>query len=89
MGNNPSKFKDNLKNPVEQVSWDDAQAFCKKLNQLTGKNFRLPTEAEWEYACRAIPPTPLEKATVYTQVESELVSIRAEWTQTVAARVLR
>ncbi|MFM7438894.1 MAG: SUMF1/EgtB/PvdO family nonheme iron enzyme, partial [Snowella sp.] len=53
MGNNPSKFQDNPKNPVEQVSWDDAQEFCQKLNQLTGKKYRLPTEAEWEYACRA------------------------------------
>jgi formylglycine-generating enzyme required for sulfatase activity len=54
MGNNPSEFKNNPKNPVEQVSWNDAKEFCKKLNQLiTGKDFRLPTEAEWEYACRA------------------------------------
>jgi formylglycine-generating enzyme required for sulfatase activity len=54
MGKNPSNFKDNPKNPVEQVSWNDAQEFCKKLNQLiAGKDFRLPTEAEWEYACRA------------------------------------
>jgi formylglycine-generating enzyme required for sulfatase activity len=53
MGNNPSNFKDDPKNPVEQISWDDAQEFCKKLNQLTGKEYRLPTEAEWEYACRA------------------------------------
>ncbi|MEB3190581.1 MAG: SUMF1/EgtB/PvdO family nonheme iron enzyme [Snowella sp.] len=53
MGSNPSYFENNPKNPVEQVSWDDAQEFCKKLNQLTGKEFRLPTEAEWEYACRA------------------------------------
>ncbi|MFM7577062.1 MAG: formylglycine-generating enzyme family protein, partial [Microcystaceae cyanobacterium] len=53
MGNNPSRFKDNPKNPVEQVSWDDAKAFCQKLQELTGKSFRLPTEAEWEYACRA------------------------------------
>jgi formylglycine-generating enzyme required for sulfatase activity len=53
MGNNPANFKDNLQNPVETVSWDDAQEFCKKLSQKTGKEFRLPSEAEWEYACRA------------------------------------
>ncbi|MFM7441306.1 MAG: SUMF1/EgtB/PvdO family nonheme iron enzyme, partial [Snowella sp.] len=53
MGNNPSLFKDSPKNPVEQVRWNDAQEFCKKLNQKTAKKFRLPSEAEWEYACRA------------------------------------
>ena len=55
MGNNPSRFKDNPKNPVENVSWNDAQEFCQKLKKLklTDKDFRLPTEAEWEYACRA------------------------------------
>lgn len=51
MGGNPSYFKgDNL--PVEQVSWDDCQAFISRLNKLTGRNFRLPTEAEWEFAAR-------------------------------------
>ncbi len=51
MGNNPSHFKgDNL--PVENVSWDGCQEFIRKLNAKTGKNFRLPTEAEWEYAAR-------------------------------------
>jgi formylglycine-generating enzyme required for sulfatase activity len=52
MGKNPSHFKgDDL--PVENVSWDAAQEFCQKLSQLTQKAYRLPTEAEWEYACRA------------------------------------
>ncbi len=51
MGNNPSGFKgDNL--PVEQVSWNDAVAYCKKLSQKEGVTYRLPTEAEWEYAAR-------------------------------------
>jgi formylglycine-generating enzyme required for sulfatase activity len=53
MGNNPSYFENNPQNPVENVSWNDAQAFCQKLSQITGKTYRLPTEAEWEYACRA------------------------------------
>ncbi|MFM8296659.1 MAG: SUMF1/EgtB/PvdO family nonheme iron enzyme, partial [Microcystaceae cyanobacterium] len=61
MGNKPSHFQDNPKNPVEQVSWHDAKVFCQKLQELTGKNFRLPTEAEWKYGCRAIPPTSLNK----------------------------
>ncbi|MBR4887301.1 MAG: SUMF1/EgtB/PvdO family nonheme iron enzyme [Muribaculaceae bacterium] len=51
MGSNPSRFRgEDL--PVESVSWDDCQEFIKKLNYLTGLNFRLPTEAEWEYAAR-------------------------------------
>ena len=51
MGNNPSEFKgDNL--PVENVNWNDCQKFISKLNLITGKTFRLPTEAEWEYAAR-------------------------------------
>lgn len=52
MGTNPSEFTRFSLNPVENVSWDDCQEFIKKLNQLTGINFRLPTEAEWEYAAR-------------------------------------
>ncbi|MCQ2211065.1 MAG: formylglycine-generating enzyme family protein, partial [Paludibacteraceae bacterium] len=52
MGNNPSYFTGDLQRPVERVSWHDCQEFIEKLNQLTGKQFTLPTEAQWEYAAR-------------------------------------
>ncbi len=52
MGSNPSHFKE-LKGPVEQVGWDACQTFITKLNARTGRTFSLPTEAQWEYACRA------------------------------------
>jgi formylglycine-generating enzyme required for sulfatase activity len=52
MGNNPSEFK-GPRNPVENVSWNYATEFCKKLSEKTRQAVRLPTEAEWEYACRA------------------------------------
>ena len=58
MGSNPSHFSSrndyttNLQRPVECVSWNDCQTFITKLNQLTGKKFRLPTEAQWEFAAR-------------------------------------
>lgn len=59
MGNNPAYFSDNLQNPVERVSWEDVQGFISKLNQqIVGIKARLPTEAEWEYACRAGTTTP-------------------------------
>jgi len=57
IGKNPSNFKGNNR-PVETVSWDDAVLFCEELSQKTGKNYRLPSEAEWEYACRAGTKTP-------------------------------
>jgi formylglycine-generating enzyme required for sulfatase activity len=54
MGNNPSNFKNCDQCPVEHVAWDDAQEFIKKLNSMNdGYTYRLPSEAEWEYACRA------------------------------------
>ena len=53
MGNNPSKFKRD-KRPVERVSWNDAKQFCAQLSEKTPRRYRLPTEAEWEYACRGI-----------------------------------
>jgi formylglycine-generating enzyme required for sulfatase activity len=53
MGNNPSHFNRDQNCPVENISWDKAVTFCKKLSQMTGQNVKLPSEAQWEYACRA------------------------------------
>ncbi|MEQ8702818.1 MAG: formylglycine-generating enzyme family protein [Phaeodactylibacter sp.] len=52
MGSNPSRFSGCFSCPVEKVSWEDVQKFIQKLNRMTGGNYRLPTEAEWEYAAR-------------------------------------
>jgi formylglycine-generating enzyme required for sulfatase activity len=53
MDGNPSKFQGDANLPVDSVSWDDANKFCQRTSDITGKQVRLPSEAEWEYACRA------------------------------------
>ena len=64
----PSYFKGDNR-PVEQVSWHDAMEFCHRLSQRTGKNYTLPSEAQWEYACRAGTTTPFHfGATISTDV---------------------
>ncbi|MDX2216519.1 MAG: SUMF1/EgtB/PvdO family nonheme iron enzyme [Oculatellaceae cyanobacterium bins.114] len=57
LNSDPANFK-GAKRPVEQVSWDEAVEFCARLSRKTNKPYRLPTEAEWEYACRAGTTTP-------------------------------
>jgi formylglycine-generating enzyme required for sulfatase activity len=57
MGNNPSHFK-GANRPVDSVTWHEARDFCQRLSKETGKTYRLPSEAEWEYACRAKTTSP-------------------------------
>lgn len=57
-GSNPAKFQSGDNYPVEHISWDDAKSFLTKFNGLSGQHYRLPTEAEWEYAARAGSTTP-------------------------------
>jgi formylglycine-generating enzyme required for sulfatase activity len=73
MGNNPSHFKGENR-PVEQVSWLDAQKFCKRLSQISGRTYRLSSEAEWEYACRAFTETDFH---VGTTLSANLVNYDA------------
>jgi formylglycine-generating enzyme required for sulfatase activity len=75
IGSNPSFFK-HRDNPVELVSWNDAQAFCKTLSSQTQEFVRLPTEAEWEYACRA------GTKTIYHSGDSE-----ADWSRIASSSV--
>ena len=71
MGNNPSNYKGDNR-PVENISWNDAKEFCNKLNEKyagklpAGYKFDLPTEAQWEYACRAGTTTALNNGTDLT-----------------------
>jgi formylglycine-generating enzyme required for sulfatase activity len=67
-GDNPSTFSE-LKNlPVDSVSWDDAIEFCKKLSKKTGKKYTLPSEGQWEYACRARSETPFNFGATITPI---------------------
>ena len=72
----PSAFKDGDR-PVEQVSWYDAKEFCDRLSQATSKDYRLPSEAEWEYACRAGTQTPFHFGETIT---SDLANYRGNRT---------
>ena len=74
MGNNPSYFQGE-KRPVENVSWDDAVEFCGKLSQTTERKYRLLSEAEWEYACRAGTTTPFHFGET---IASDLVNCQCE-----------
>ncbi|ABG53529.1 protein of unknown function DUF323 [Trichodesmium erythraeum IMS101] len=76
MGNNPSKFK-GANRPVEKVNWYHATEFCQKLSEKTGKNYRLPSESQWEYACRAGTTTPFYFGETIT---SELVNYNSNYT---------
>jgi formylglycine-generating enzyme required for sulfatase activity len=79
----PSRFKERYKNidrwkrPVECVSWYQTVEFCKRLSKLTGRNYRLPSEAEWEYACRAGTTTPFYFGETIT---TELVNYDCNYT---------
>ena len=63
----PARFKDQQR-PVEQVSWQEAIEFCARLRRKTGKEYSLPTEAQWEYACRAGTEHPLVLVRLYRQI---------------------
>ena len=76
MGNNPSCFQ-GASLPVERVSWDEAKKFCQKLSQITGRKYSLPSESQWEYACRAGTTTPFYFGETIT---SELVNYYGNFT---------
>ncbi|NEQ40202.1 MAG: formylglycine-generating enzyme family protein [Okeania sp. SIO3I5] len=76
MGKNPSRFQGGNR-PVEFVSWYDAVEFCQKISQKTGKTYRLPSESQWEYACRAGTTTPFYFGETIT---SELVNYNGNYT---------
>ncbi len=77
MGATPLSRCHGPKRPVDNVSWDGAQAFCRRLGKMTGRAYRLPSEAEWEYACRAGTTTPFSCG--YT-ITTELANFNGEFT---------
>jgi len=87
MGSNPSHFQgdraDRDKRPVEGVSWDESMAFCAKLRERTGRHYSLPSEAQWEYACRAGTTTPFHCGATLI---SELANFHATFTYGNAAK---
>ena len=89
MGTNPSYFTKEkgggLKHPVEQVSWNDAMDFCKKVSARSGKTIVLPTEAQWEFACRAGTTTPFN---FEGQISAEKVNYNATYTYDGSAKGL-
>ncbi len=76
MGADPSHFKGKDR-PVETVSWNDAAEFCRKLSEKTGKTVGLPTEAEWEYACRAGTTTPFHTGET---ISTDQANYNGDWT---------
>ena len=72
MGNNPSSRTKGAKLPVTNVSWEDCQDFIKKLNAKTNGGYRLPTEAEWEYACRAGTTTAYSVGNSLTKADANI-----------------
>ena len=86
-GENPSYFQDDfekagnaLRRPVETVSWNDAQKFCERLTEMTGKPYQLPSEAQWEYACRGISSFQSTVTSDQLSEEQEAALIR-EWNE--------
>jgi formylglycine-generating enzyme required for sulfatase activity len=75
MGNNPAQFTGNVNLPVDSVNWQDAQEFCRRLSTITKRSYSLPSEAQWEYACRAGTTTPFHFGKT---IDAEIANYRAE-----------